>query len=134
MGKKQQGHYCRMCGRYRANEKFSGKGHREHVCKDCHREQDAKKKLLKKVRQRAAEAGLRQPKRVDFTRTQAASYLQISPSAFDYWRKKLNIDPCGTYEGSQGTGFLYDIESLILISQSRSPESEEASEPEISDP
>lgn len=31
------GHYCRICGRYRANEKFSGKGHRIHVCKDCSR-------------------------------------------------------------------------------------------------
>lgn len=29
------GHYCRICGRIRANEKFSGKGHKIHVCKDC---------------------------------------------------------------------------------------------------
>ena len=29
------GHYCRICGRERANEKFSGQGHRIHVCKDC---------------------------------------------------------------------------------------------------
>jgi len=29
------GHYCRICGRTRANEKFSGKGHRNHICKDC---------------------------------------------------------------------------------------------------
>ena len=31
------GHYCRICGRDRPNEKFSGKGHRVHVCKDCSR-------------------------------------------------------------------------------------------------
>ncbi|MCP3883535.1 MAG: hypothetical protein GY701_34810 [Sulfitobacter sp.] len=31
------GHYCRICGRTRPNEKFSGKGHRDHVCKDCTR-------------------------------------------------------------------------------------------------
>jgi hypothetical protein len=29
------GHHCRICGRTRPNEKFSGKGHRTHVCKDC---------------------------------------------------------------------------------------------------
>ena len=29
------GHYCRICGRTRANEKFSGKGHKNHVCRDC---------------------------------------------------------------------------------------------------
>jgi hypothetical protein len=31
------GHYCRLCGRVRANERFSGRGHRDHVCKDCER-------------------------------------------------------------------------------------------------
>ena len=29
------GHYCRICTRERANEQFSGKGHRTHVCKRC---------------------------------------------------------------------------------------------------
>ena len=29
------GHYCRICGRQRPNEQFSGKGHRIHVCKRC---------------------------------------------------------------------------------------------------
>jgi hypothetical protein len=29
------GHYCRICHRRRANERFSGKGHRDHICKDC---------------------------------------------------------------------------------------------------
>jgi hypothetical protein len=31
------GHYCRLCGRVRANERFSGRGHRDHICKDCQR-------------------------------------------------------------------------------------------------
>lgn len=29
------GHYCRICGRERPHEQFSGKGHRIHVCKRC---------------------------------------------------------------------------------------------------
>ena len=29
------GHYCNICGRSRPNEKFTGKGHRNHICKDC---------------------------------------------------------------------------------------------------
>ena len=33
--KKYRGHYCRICRRTRPNEKFSGKGHRNHICKDC---------------------------------------------------------------------------------------------------
>lgn len=30
-----QGHYCKVCGEYKANEKFSGKGHAAHICKAC---------------------------------------------------------------------------------------------------
>jgi len=29
------GHYCRICGRERPNEQFSGKGHKIHVCNRC---------------------------------------------------------------------------------------------------
>jgi hypothetical protein len=29
------GHWCRICGRILANERFSGKGHRNHICKKC---------------------------------------------------------------------------------------------------
>jgi hypothetical protein len=29
------GHYCRICGRSRPNEQFSGRGHRTHICKKC---------------------------------------------------------------------------------------------------
>ncbi|RZB38489.1 MAG: hypothetical protein SRB2_00237 [Desulfobacteraceae bacterium Eth-SRB2] len=37
MKKKRSGHYCRICGKTRPNEKFSGKGHRNHICKECAR-------------------------------------------------------------------------------------------------
>lgn len=29
---KRHGHYCKVCGEYKANEKFSGKGHVAHIC------------------------------------------------------------------------------------------------------
>ena len=32
---KNMGHCCRLCGRTRPNERFSGNGHRIHVCNDC---------------------------------------------------------------------------------------------------
>ena len=35
MKKKKHGHYCRICGDYKPNEKFSGKGHARHICKAC---------------------------------------------------------------------------------------------------
>jgi len=33
--KKPQGHFCKVCGEHKANEKFSGKGHAAHICKAC---------------------------------------------------------------------------------------------------
>lgn len=32
---KKRGHYCKVCGEYKANEKFSGKGYAAHICKAC---------------------------------------------------------------------------------------------------
>jgi len=34
-GNKPRGHYCKICGEHKANEKFSGKGHAAHICKAC---------------------------------------------------------------------------------------------------
>jgi hypothetical protein len=30
-------HFCRICTRSLANEKFSGRGHRDHICRECQR-------------------------------------------------------------------------------------------------
>jgi hypothetical protein len=35
MKRKRSGHWCWCCGRHRANERFSGRGHGRHLCKDC---------------------------------------------------------------------------------------------------
>lgn len=34
---KKHGHYCKICGEYKSNEKFSGKGHAAYICKACSR-------------------------------------------------------------------------------------------------
>jgi len=31
------GHWCRICSHTKPNEKFSGKGHENHICKECSR-------------------------------------------------------------------------------------------------
>lgn len=57
---KPQGHYCWVCERYRANEKFSGKGHAQHICRDCMRERREHRrvvKLAKKHRQEKSDPG-----------------------------------------------------------------------------
>ena len=40
---KFKGHYCRICGEHKANEKFSGKGHAAHICKSCAKKSPAEK-------------------------------------------------------------------------------------------
>lgn len=30
-------HYCKICGCYKSNESFSGRGHASHICKKCHK-------------------------------------------------------------------------------------------------
>lgn len=41
--KRPGGHYCKICGEYKVNEKFSGKGHAAHICKSCSRLSAAEK-------------------------------------------------------------------------------------------
>ena len=40
------GHYCRICGRERPNEQFSGKGHKIHVCKRCSAKPKCERKAI----------------------------------------------------------------------------------------
>jgi ribosome-binding protein aMBF1 (putative translation factor) len=40
------GHYCRICGRERPNEQFSGKGHKIHVCKRCRAEPKSERRAI----------------------------------------------------------------------------------------
>ena len=45
------GHYCKICGEYKANEKFSGKGHAAHICKTCSRLSAAEKMAAMDINQ-----------------------------------------------------------------------------------
>lgn len=47
--KKHTGHFCRICHTYKANEKFSGKGHAKHICKACSNIPASKRKEMEKA-------------------------------------------------------------------------------------
>lgn len=49
--KRRTGHYCKICGQYKANEKFSGKGHANHICKACSSLPQTQKNEQMKIRQ-----------------------------------------------------------------------------------
>jgi hypothetical protein len=37
MSRRRRGHFCWCCGRVRPNERFSGRNHGRHFCRDCAR-------------------------------------------------------------------------------------------------
>jgi ribonuclease HI len=43
------GHYCRICDRERPSEAFSGRGHRNHVCKKCQRLPHSQRALVQQL-------------------------------------------------------------------------------------
>jgi ABC-type dipeptide/oligopeptide/nickel transport system ATPase subunit len=50
--KKYRGHYCKVCGCIKPNEKFTGKGHKNHICKKCNKlssENQKEKIILNKI-------------------------------------------------------------------------------------
>ncbi len=49
MSKKRwsNGHYCGICGCVKPNEQFSGKGHRNHICKVCQKMPKAKRQEIR---------------------------------------------------------------------------------------
>ena len=44
-------HWCRICFQHRPNEKFSGKGHRDHICKECSRRPIAERDAIDQERE-----------------------------------------------------------------------------------
>ena len=50
------GHYCKIRGEYKANEKFFGKGHAAHICKACSRLSAAEKAAAFREREEMAES------------------------------------------------------------------------------
>lgn len=48
--KRKRGHYCWMCGRHRPNERFSGKGHARHLCKECSKLPESERERVQNLR------------------------------------------------------------------------------------
>ena len=60
--KKLPGHYCKICGERKANEAFSGKGHANHVCKQCSSLPQERKNELQ-ILNRLASAAMKYPRK-----------------------------------------------------------------------
>jgi hypothetical protein len=70
------GHFCWMCGRVRANEEFSGRGHRQHLCRECARlplSERERKQRLDQLRAMLVEQRVLSPKNIRTARDWARS-------------------------------------------------------------
>ena len=72
---KPHGHFCYVCGEHKANEKFSGRGHANHMCKQCHALPVAKRNEMIAVR-----------------RASNMAFRYLSKTEINWLRKKMN-DP-----------------------------------------
>ena len=52
--RRKKGHYCWVCGEHLANERFSGKGHKKHICKECFKLSKDDLDAIEKVRELVA--------------------------------------------------------------------------------
>ncbi len=97
---KKHGHYCKVCGEYKSNESFSGKGHNAHICKKCAAlSPEARSAEMTMTRlmdlpyrlsaeQKAWLQGLQTDKRPEIAETAKAAYAERFPYAERNERKK----------------------------------------------
>lgn len=72
---KPHGHFCYVCGEHKANEKFSGRGHANHICKQCQALPVAKRNEMVAVR-----------------KLDNMAFRYLSKTEINWLRKKMN-DP-----------------------------------------
>jgi hypothetical protein len=72
---KPKGHFCWVCGEHKSNEKFSGKGHATHMCKQCSKLPVAERNKMVAVR-----------------RAENMAFRYLNEQEIKWLRKKMN-DP-----------------------------------------
>ena len=124
---KKRGHYCKVCGEYKSNESFSGRGHAAHICKKCsalpaaQRSEDMTLTKLWNLpwqlsgQQRDWLKGLRNDSRPEVASTARELYADRFPHAARNERKRqLHIDHmefsvCGEVYDEYGDGWFREL-------------------------
>ena len=128
---KKQGHYCKVCGEYKANEKFSGQGHAAHICKKCASlpvEERNKEMLLTRLtnlpwqlskEQIAWLKNLQKDRRSEISEMATALYRERFPFAERRERKKqlriVHMDLTVNGELYDEYGDVYDLEAAFSV-------------------
>ena len=92
MAKKLPGHYCKICGERKANEKFSGKGHTAHICKECSALPQERKNELQLLN-RLASAAMKYPRsRQDWELLEKYAKSRKYPEARKFAQSVLEVN------------------------------------------
>ncbi len=89
--KKKRGHYCRICGASKPNEKFSGKGHAAHICKECSALPQERKNELQHINQIDRIAGKYPRSRQDWEFLEKMSKNRKYPEAAEFAQMILGM-------------------------------------------
>lgn len=132
---KKQGHYCKVCGEYKANEKFSGQGHTAHICKKCVSlpvEERNKEMLLTRLtnlpwqlskEQIAWLKNLQKDRRPEISEMATALYRERFPFAERRERKKqlcivhMDLTVNGELYDEYGDG--YDLDAALSVDRDK---------------
>ena len=90
--KKLPGHYCKICAERKANEKFSGKGHATHICKECSALPQERKNELQLLN-RLASAAMKYPRsRQDWELLEKYAKSSKYPEAREFAQSVLEVN------------------------------------------
>jgi hypothetical protein len=90
--KKHRGHYCRICGDCKPNEKFSGKGHAKHICKECNALPQERKNELRYINLIDRAAWKYPRSRQDWELLEKMAKNKKYPEAMEYARSVLGMN------------------------------------------
>ena len=89
--KKRQGHYCKICGAHKANEKFSGKGHAVHICRECASLPQEKKNELQSINRIERIAGKYPRSKEDWNLLEKCAKSTKYPEVSEFAQKILEM-------------------------------------------
>jgi len=112
--KKRQGHYCYVCGEHKANEKFSGRGHARHICKECDALPQEKKNELQYIARIDRIAGKYPRSKADWELLRKYANNTKYPEAREFARFVLGWDSADGSTGDNGEDMQWNEDIDVL--------------------
>lgn len=104
-GKRPSGHYCKICRDRKPNERFSGKGHAKHICKECDALPQERKNELRYITLIDKVAWKYPRSRQDWELLEKMAKNKKYPEAMEYAQSILGMNRNQTLPEEEGDSF-----------------------------